>query len=278
MSKMPDAQIATVNGLKLAYYEWGDDQLPSLICLHSHTNSAASWREFAEFASKKYHVIAIDQRGHGNSEWARDGYARDKFVSDLTEFIDQKQIDKVTLVGCSMGGWHSILYAASGQTTVVDRIVMVDIAPEPSAERLQQPIAPLPPQEFQSLAEGFDWLRTGNALATDERLLEEAESRLKRTTNNDWTWKADIIGFDNPLPDMTDSSLISRYWAAFGSLECPILEVRGVESGLVSDEIIERMHNIGWDFSSVDVGLASHVVMVDQPEKFIASVKDFLFL
>ena len=52
MSKMPDAQIATVNGLKLAYYEWGDDQLPSLICLHSHTNSAASWREFAEFASK----------------------------------------------------------------------------------------------------------------------------------------------------------------------------------------------------------------------------------
>ena len=115
-------------------------------------------------------------------------------------------------------------------------------------------------------------------MATDERLLEEAESRLKRTTNNDWTWKADIIGFDNPLPDMTDSSLISRYWAAFGSLECPILEVRGAESGLVSDEIIERMHNIGWDFSSVDVGLASHVVMVDQPEKFIASVKDFLFL
>ena len=94
MSKMPDAQIATVNGLKLAYYEWGDDQLPSLICLHSHTNSAASWREFAEFASKKYHVIAIDQRCHGNSEWARDGYARDKFVSDLTEFIDQKQIDR----------------------------------------------------------------------------------------------------------------------------------------------------------------------------------------
>ena len=44
------------------------------------------------------------------------------------------------------------------------------------------------------------------------------------------------------------------------------------------DEIIEKMHNTGRDFSSVDVGLASHVVMVDQPEKFIASVKDFLFL
>ena len=278
MSKMPDAQIAKVNGLELAYYEWGDEQLPNLICLHSHTNSAASWREFAEFASNKYHVIAIDQRGHGNSEWAKDGYARDRFVSDLREFIDQKEIDKVTLVGCSMGGWHSILYAASVQTTVVDRIVMVDIAPEPSAERLLQPIAQLPPQEFQSLEKGFLWLRSGNNLATDKRLLEEAESRLKKSADNVWTWKADITGFDNPLPDMTDSSLIGRYWAAFGSLECPILEVRGSESGLVSDEIIEKMNDTGQDFSSVDVELASHVVMVDQPEKFIASVKDFLFL
>ena len=69
MSKMPDAQIATVNGLKLAYYEWGDDQLPSLICLHRHTNSAASWREFAEFASnlRPFHENEVSRgagRGH----------------------------------------------------------------------------------------------------------------------------------------------------------------------------------------------------------------------
>ena len=110
MSQMPLQQSAFINGLNLAYYEWGDPVNPSLICLHSHTNSAASWKEFAEYASSDYHVYAIDQRGHGNSEWASDGYAREKFVQDLREFIEQKKIADLTLVGCSMGGWHSILY------------------------------------------------------------------------------------------------------------------------------------------------------------------------
>ena len=57
MSNMPTAQIAQINGNALAFYEWGQQGSPVLICLHSHTNSAASWREFAEFASSKYHVF-----------------------------------------------------------------------------------------------------------------------------------------------------------------------------------------------------------------------------
>ena len=87
MSSMPSVKTAKVNGLELGYYEWGNPGNPVLICLHSHTNTAVSWREFAEFASTKYHVFAIDQRGHGNSDWAKDGYARDRFVEDLSEFI-----------------------------------------------------------------------------------------------------------------------------------------------------------------------------------------------
>ena len=90
-TNMPTAQIAQINGNSLAFYEWGQQGSPVLICLHSHTNSAASWREFAEFASSKYHVFALDQRGHGNSEWARDGYARDRFVEDLADNMDEFQ-------------------------------------------------------------------------------------------------------------------------------------------------------------------------------------------
>ena len=87
MSNMPTTQYIQINGNSLAFYEWGNQGDPVLICLHSHTNSATSWREFAEFASRKYHVYALDQRGHGNSEWANDGYARGKFVEDLSEFV-----------------------------------------------------------------------------------------------------------------------------------------------------------------------------------------------
>ena len=87
MSRTPNTQIAQINGNALAFYEWGQKGNPVLICLHSHTNSAASWREFAEFASYKYHVFALEHRGHVISEWAGDGDARDRFVEDLSEFI-----------------------------------------------------------------------------------------------------------------------------------------------------------------------------------------------
>jgi len=274
---MPNTQIAQINGNSLAFYEWGQKGNPVLICLHSHTNSAASWREFAEFASSKYHVFALDQRGHGNSEWANNGYARDRFVEDLSEFIRINRFETTTLVGCSMGGWHSILYTAANPG-VVNRIVMVDIAPEPSPERLQAPPAPPSPAEFQTLGDGYLWLRSGNSLASDDRLHEEAESRLKRTDSGTWTWKADLNGFDNPLPDMTSTELINRYWSAIENIECPIFEIRGAESGLVSDDIIERMKGLGRNVTSVDVASAGHVVMVDQPEAFIEAIRGFVGL
>ena len=277
MTSMPNVQTAQINGNSLAFYEWGEKGNPVLVCLHSHTNSAASWREFAEFASSKYHVFALDQRGHGNSEWANDGYSRDRFVEDLSEFVKINEFETVTLVGCSMGGWHSILYTVTNQS-VVDRIVMVDIAPEPSPERLQAPPAPPAPMEFQTLEDGYQWLRSGNLLASDERLHEEAESRLRQTDSGTWTWKADLNGFDNPLPDMTSTELIGRYWSAIENIQCPIFEIRGSESGLVSDDTINKMKNLGKDVTSVDVASAGHVVMVDQPEAFIEAVRGFVGL
>jgi esterase len=277
VSSMPIAQTIRINGLSLAYYEWGKKGAPVLLCLHSHTNSAASWREFAEFASSEYHVFAIDQRGHGNSDWARTGYARDRFVEDLSEFIALKNYGELTLVGCSMGGWHSILYTV-GNPDLVQRIVMVDIAPEPSPERLQAPPAPPVPMEFSTLEDGYQWLRSGNPWATEIRLREEAESRLKQTDSGTWAWKADLSGFDNPLPDMTSAALIERYWSAIQSIQCPILEIRGAESGLVSDQTIEKMKHVGKNVLSVDVSNAGHVVMVDQPESFIDAISAFINL
>ena len=101
---------------------------------------------------------------------------------------------------------------------------------------------------------------------------------MKSTGDGTWTWKADLMGFDNPLPDMTSAALIERYWSAIRSIQCPILEIRGAESDLVSDEAIERMKRLGNKVSSIDVSRAGHVVMVDQPEAFIEAIRGFIDL
>ena len=136
----------TINGVRLRYLDWGTSGKMPLVCLHGHVSQAHIWDEFAKAMSPHYHVLAVDQRGHGGSQWAETGYARDRFVEDLAAFVDTLGLSKFILVGLSMGGWHSLLYTADHPERV-ERIVIVDIAPEPSpkavADRMTRPPTPM---------------------------------------------------------------------------------------------------------------------------------------
>ena len=266
----------TVNGVRLRYLDWGTAGKTPLVCLHGHTGQAHIFDEFAEAMSSYYHVLAVDQRGHGKSQWAETGYARDRFVEDLAAFVDALGLSRFVLVGVSMGGWHSILYAVEHPERV-ERIVMVDVGPEPDpASPAQRERRPPTPMEFPSLDAAVEWMRGNNPWATDARLRKDAEDKMRQREDGQWTWRADSALFNFTLPDMTDPELIGRYWRAIESITCPILEVRGAESKLVSDEIIRRMEEAGKRLRSVDVPDAGHIVTVDKPREFIAATSDFL--
>ena len=273
--KAQDKHI-TVNGVRLRYLDWGTAGKMPLVCLHGHTGQAHIWDEFAEVMSSHYHVLAVDQRGHGGSQWADTGYARDRFVEDLAAFADALQLPQFVLVGLSMGGWHSLLYTLDHPDRV-ERIIIVDIAPEPNpaslAERQNRPPTPM---EFPSLDAAVRWMREGNPWASEAGLRKDAEDKMHQRENGQWTWKADSTLFNVQLPDMTDPGLMGRYWKAMEEIGCPILEVRGAGSNLVSDETIQRMKQVGKQFSSVDVADAGHVVTVDKPQEFIQVTRTFL--
>ena len=273
-STKPESKNITVNGVRLRYLDWGADGLPPMVCLHGHTGQAHIWDEFAESMRGSYHVYALDQRGHGESDHAADGYARDRFIEDLAAFVDALGLERFTLVGLSMGGWHSMLYTHDHPDRV-ERIVMVDIGPEPSAKVLSSARAPTP-MRFDSMGDAFDWTRSGNPWASDESLVQDVRDKLRQDEDGSWTWKADHALFNTPLPDMSDSELIGRYWRALETIPCPILEVRGADSPLVSDATLERMKAVAKDLTSVDVEDAGHVVTTDKPNEFIAVTRGFL--
>ena len=266
----------TVNDVKLRYFDWGTEGKTPLVCLHGHTGQAHIWEEFAETMSPYYHVYTVDQRGHGESQWANTGYARDRFVEDLAAFVDALGLSRFVLAGLSMGGWHSLLYTPNHQDRV-ERIIIVDIAPEASEQwRNQGANRPPTPMEFDSIEAAFAWMRESNPWASDSRLRKDAEDKLRQNEGGRWTWKADSALFNIQLPDMTDQSLISRYWNAIDTITCPILEVRGAASGLVSDDTLARMKERGKQFTSVDIPDAGHVVTVDKPMEFIEATRAFL--
>ncbi len=275
-AKQPVSKYMMINDVRIRYFDWGTEGLPPLICLHGHTGQAHIWDEFAEAMSGSYHVYALDQRGHGESGYAKDGYARDRFVEDLAAFADALNLRRFTLAGLSMGGWHSMLYTADNPDRV-ERIVIVDIGPEPSeAAKSGASSRPATPMRFDSLDEAFQWMRSSNPWASDERLMRDARDKMKETGDGGWTWKADPILFNTPLPDMSDPDLISRYWSALETIPCPILEVRGADSPLVSDEILERMKAAANDLTAIDIPDAGHVVTVDKPHEFIEATRSFL--
>lgn len=269
-------KFVTVNNLQLRYLDWGTEGKPPLVCLHGHTGHAHIWDEFAEAMSSYYHVYAVDQRGHGGSEWAADGYDRERFVEDLAALLDALDLSKAVLVGLSMGGWNSLLYTPDHQDRV-ERIIMVDIGPESSEASLARlRTGPPTPLEFDGFEEAFTWARQGNHWATDSRLRKDLSERMRRREDGKWVWKADPALFKGTLRDGHDQQLISRYWRSLEAVTCPILEVRGTGSDLVSDEILERMKKANPLLSVVDVEGAGHVVTVDKPQEFISATRDFL--
>ena len=74
----------SVGGLNLHYQEWGSPSAPPIIMLHGFGVSGHMFDEFAERMQDRFRLIALDQRGHGDSSWADDGnYTRQAFVDDL---------------------------------------------------------------------------------------------------------------------------------------------------------------------------------------------------
>ena len=269
-------KFVTVNDVRLRYLDWGTAGKTPLVCLHGHTGQAHIWDEFAEAMAPYYHVLAVDQRGHGGSQWAETGYARARFVEDLASFVDSLGLSKFVLAGLSMGGWHSLLYTPDHQDRV-ERIIIVDIGPEPSAQWQERAASrPVTPLEFPSLEDTVLWMRQSNPWASDAGLRKDAENKMSRREDGSWIWKADASLFNVPLPDQSDPTLIARYWKAIASITCPILEVRGAECGLVSDQTIEQMKQRGKQVTSVDIPDAGHVVTVDKPHEFIEATRSFL--
>tara|TARA_B100000686_G_scaffold76389_1_gene82331 strand:- start:579 stop:1442 length:864 start_codon:yes stop_codon:yes gene_type:complete len=269
-----------VNGVNLRYFSWGSESNPKMICLHGHTGQAHIWDKFAQEMSENYHVLAFDQRGHGGSSYAADGYDRDKFVNDLDAIIETLKIDRVTLVGLSMGGWHSILYTSEFHPEKVEKIVIVDIGPESSEEFKKSfednGVRVEPKIKFESFEEAFNEARSNNPWVSNENLTQDLNNRLNQNKDGTWQWKADPNLIIPPLKDGTDENLIRRYWEGLAKINCPILEIQGSESTLLSSELKEKMIAVAKNLSWVEIPNAGHVVTVDQPDLFIEATREFL--
>jgi esterase len=119
-----------VNGLRLHLLEWGEETAPSVLLLHGGNQSAHSWDLVSLALAHHFHVVAIDQRAHGDTEWPRDGDAsRYTMASDAQAVVDLLGVERPVVVGHSMGGIVAMTLLTA-HPDLASRAVFVDIAPE----------------------------------------------------------------------------------------------------------------------------------------------------
>ena len=121
------ADVSLRTGVRLRYAEAGATDAPPVILLHGYTDSSFSYSRVLPALAAKYHVYALDQRGHGDSERPAKGYAITDFAADVLAFMDAKGLRRATVVGHSMGSFVAQQVAASAPGRV-ERLVLIGSA------------------------------------------------------------------------------------------------------------------------------------------------------
>lgn len=273
-----DATIS-VNGVTLHYLEWGDASKPSLVLLHGMMSHAHTWDTFSGPASAHYHVIALDQRGHGDSGSPQEiDYTADAYVADLTTVIDTLNLAPVILIGHSMGGRNAVLYAAANPGKVT-KLVIVDTPgePPPFFQKMLEEMKKNPPpdnpqhEQFDSIEEVVQAAVQEYPLNPEPLIRHATQHNLKKLDNGRYTWKHDprlrTAMARNPRPTLYDD---------LKKLHCPTLLMRGSESPIMPADVGDKMAACIPNAKYLTVQGAAHTINMDQADVFDREVMLFL--
>lgn len=121
-------KYAQLEGMKIAYLEAGEQNPVAILFIHGFTGDAQNWWDQYEYFKDKYHVIVIDNPGHGKSERRADiDYDMELDAKVAKELLDYLKIDQAVVVGNSMGG-HIAALVAIRYPEKVSKLVLVDAA------------------------------------------------------------------------------------------------------------------------------------------------------
>lgn len=269
----PSNRYEELAGGRFHFLDHGDAGAPALFLLHGFNQTAHSWDELAEWASEAgFRAIAVDQRGHGDTDRAPGGdYGREAMADDPVQLADAIGIAGFAAIGMSMGAVHAVLLAARHPQRA-RALVIVDWAPEVEASGVAV-ISQVAALSWASFDDAVDAMRLFNPRRSADNIRARLTHSLGRSDDGRWRWKVDSAGlaahprFREP-PD--------AMWRALAQVSCPALVVRGAQSPLVSEDSAARVVAALPRGTLVTVPDAAHSVPGDNPAGFRSAIADFL--
>jgi len=264
----PIDRTFTVKGLRLHLLDWGGDGRTPLLLLHGFTGHAHAWDTLSIALQPHFHVYALDQRGHGDSDPA-DVYNPAVAFDDIGGVIDQLGLKSLVLVGLSMGGRNAI-YFTSKRPELAQKLVIVDIGPEISKRAAAAPAGPPEPDTWDSIEQAAQHLYRGNPNPGIHYYRWVVTTSLRQRADGAlvWAW--------HPSVKERRSQLDIDWWAVLKSIKVPTLVLRGESSTVLDRDVAERMAKELPRGRFVEIPRAVHTLHEDNPEAVLAALKTFL--
>jgi pimeloyl-ACP methyl ester carboxylesterase len=260
-----------VGGLRLSFLEWGTAGRPVLCFLHGGSAHAHWFDVVTPAFIDRFQVIALDQRGHGESQWAEPpAYATENFAADLLGFIDTLGWERVALIGHSMGG-HNAMSFAAWHPGRVSALVIVDSRPTIPTDRLdrlrrrgERTLRPYPTRE--AAAQSFRLLP--RETIADPALLAHlgAEGVVKR--DGAWVYRFDPASNAGRQP--VDA------WTLLDRITAPTLIARGELSPVLPRDMANKLRAAIRGATLVEIPASYHHLVLDNPAGFGQELDKFL--
>ena len=271
----------TVNGLRIHYVDWGNPtalgaEAPRakaarpLILIHGLDRVSRTFDHLAPHFTSRYHVIAMDMRGHGDSGWDPQArYLVEDHVGDVEGLVQQLGLKNITIWGNSTGGRVAQVFAGK-HPDLVSAVISEDVGPERPrqiADNYSRRVA----QEEAGWAteeELLAQLRKSNAGVSDAVLVPYVRYGTKRRADGRLIWKRD--------PQLVKGFVATDLWRYVREIKAPILYVIGGRSTIVPLETQEELKKTLPKVRIVTMPGLGHYPSDEKPREFLAIVDDFL--
>lgn len=258
------------------FLEWGSPDAPTIVLLHGGHQSAHSWDLVSLHLAQNYHVLALDQRGHGDSEWARDwDYSNNTMALDAEAFIRAMGLEKSIVMAHSMGGRNSLLLARNAPD-IMRGLVIVDVGPEVS-ERGRKVISSFvrENQEFDDLEHFVQNVRKYDPYRSREHIERTVKYNMIERVDGKYVSKCD----SNPRragAQAQQSQQDNVTLEQAKSFDFPVLIIRGETSNILEPDAAERFRDALPQGQLVEVPECGHNVHSQNTQGFLGAIGPFL--
>lgn len=273
LEQMPERREVEVNGALISLRCWGRAEDPGLVLVHGGSAHSGWWDHIAPLLASSHRIVALDLSGHGDSE-ARSRYPMSGWADEVIAAASAGGIAGPPMViGHSMGGWVATTVGALHGDDVAG-LVMIDspLFDEPPEEDINWQLN-RKPRAYPSKEEICRRFRTEPEQEnTLPWVLRHVASESVRQTTDGWVWKFDPEMFRKRRDGGEHGSmrgLLKRVWT-------PIFFVR-CERGLVNTDMAREMCTLfGAEPTMVELAVAGHHPMLDQPLSLVATLRTVL--